>query len=392
MKKIVLLAIWTAAALHAAEISGPEISPARAGMDPARLTRIAQRMREFTEAGTAAGIVTLVGRHGAVAGVSVSGYADLESKAPMRQDTIFRIMSMTKPMTGTALMMLVDEGRVSIIDPVEKYLPEFRDLKVGPGGLKPAHLITIQEVLSHTSGISGLPKGAQPRTLAEAVAGYARQPLDFQPGSSWRYRSEGIDTAGRIVEVVAGMPYEEFMADRIFHPLGMKDTSFFPNAEAAARVAAVYTATDGKLKRVEKSLPARGETFAAPGSGAFSTAADMGRFYQMILNHGALNGRRYLSAAAVDLMTSVQTGEQNVGFAPGMGYGLGWGVVKEQRGTFRYCSMGSFGHGGAYRTYGWVDPAKDMFTVLMMQRTNGGGDVADEINAFLAMAGAAIQQ
>jgi CubicO group peptidase (beta-lactamase class C family) len=143
---------------------------------------------------------------------------------------------------------------------------------------------------------------------------------------------------------------------------------------------------NGALKVAEP----RDTQYPSPGAGMLSTAADMARFYQMMLNKGTLNGRRILSPASVEAMTMVQTGDWAVGFAPGMGFGLGWGVVKDARGTFRLCSIGSFGHGGAYRTYGWVDPAKDMIRIIMLQRTNGGGDTADEINAFLAMAGAAV--
>jgi len=361
--------------------------PAAAGMNAERLARIPKRMQEFVDAGKTAGVVTLVARHGHVALLSAVGYRDLESHAPMRADTFFRIMSLTKPMTGTAVMMLVDEGRLSIIDPVEKYLPEFRGQQVKDGA-RPAHPITLEELLDHTSGIQEPP--GHWRTLTEAVAAYARQPLDFQPGTAWRYRTAGINVAGRIVEAVSGEPYDQFLAERIFTPLGMRDTTFFP--ADPSRVASVYTYQGGKLARVEKPLPVRAETFAEPGAGAFSTAADLARFYQMVLNGGALNGRRILSPYAVQLMTASHTGDLAAGFAPGHGYGLGWGVVKDAKGTFRYSSVGSYGHGGAYRTYGWVDPAKDMVCVILMQRTNEGGDVADEFNAFLAMAAAAIER
>lgn len=364
-----------------------DLDPGRAGMNPERLARISRRMQEFVTSGKTAGIVTLIARHGHVALLSAVGYADLEAKLPMRTDTQFRIMSMTKPITGAALMTLVDEGRLSIIDPVEKYLPEFRGQQLAAGG-KPAHPITIEEVLDHTSGIQEPP--GHWKTLAEAVAAYAKLPLDFQPGTQWRYRTAGINVAGRVIEVVTGQPYEQAVASRIFGPLGMRDTTFYPSDPS--RVAAVYTYTNGKLVRAEKPLPNRAETFAEPGAGAFSTAEDLARFYQMVLSNGASGGKQILSPFAVQLMTASHTRDLKAGFAPGQGYGLGWGVVRDIEGTFRYSSIGSYGHGGAYRTYGWVDPAKDMICIVLMQRTNEGGDIADEFNAILAMAAAAIDR
>jgi CubicO group peptidase (beta-lactamase class C family) len=350
-------------------------SPEAAGMNAARIALIPRRMKEFADRGTAAGIVTLVARHGQIVSLSAVGYRDLASKTPMREDTIFRIKSMTKPMTGVAVMMLVEEGRLALTDPVEKYLPEFH-----------GRPITIFDIMTHTSGIQEPPAGA--RTLAEAVAASAKLPLAFEPGSQLRYSTAGINTAGRIVEVVSGIPYERFMAERIFAPLGMKDTTFFPSASQAARVASVYTERDGRLQKEPDDFP----VFAEPGAGAFSTAADLAQFYQAILNGGTLSGRRILSPAAVRAMTAVQTGEFSIPFAPGLGYGIGWCVAKNPRALFRLGSVGAYGHGGALRTYGWVDPGLDMISEILMQRTNGGGDIADEIDAFLAMAAAAVER
>jgi CubicO group peptidase (beta-lactamase class C family) len=398
MRLLIPIFVCVVPALLGAEFQPAEVDPAAAGMSAERIARIPKRMQEFVDAGKAAGIVTLVARHGHVALLSAAGYQDLEKRTPMRTDTMFRIMSMTKPMTATAVMMLVDEGRLAVIDPVRKYLPEFRGQKLkvkcpdAAGGAdclaNPSREITIADVLAHTSGIQERRKG--PRTLAESVAATAGLPLEFEPGTAWRYRTAGTNAAGRIVEVVSGEPYERFMAERLFAPLGMRHTTFFPSDAEAGRIAAVYTAEDGALKRVPMDVPKASGTFAEPGAGAFSTAGDLARFYQMVLNGGVLNGKRILSAAAVQLMTSVQTGSLDAGFAPGQGYGFAWEVVKEPKGSFRLSSVGSFGHGGAYRTYGWVDPAKDMFSVILMQRTNGG-DVDDETNAFLAMAAAAIE-
>ena len=374
--------------LTAADFRTSDVNPAAAGMSADRIARIPKRMQEFVDAGKTAGIVTLVARHGHVVLLSAVGYQDLEAHTPMRTNTIFRIMSMTKPMTGTAVMMLVEEGRLAVIDPLQKYLPEFAGQQSKTG--KPARPITLFDVLTHTSGIQEPPHGLP--TLAEAVAASARLPLEFEPGTAWRYRTAGINAAGRVVEVVSGRAYERFMAERLFGPLGMKDTSFSPKAADRSRLASVYTYKDGKLNRVPESSVGPSETYAQPGAGAYSTAEDLARFYQMILNGGDLNGTHILSSAAIHFMTSVQTGNLEVGFAPGLGYGLGWGVVKDPKGSFRLSSVGAFGHGGAYRTYGWIDPAKDMFCIILMQRTNEGGDIADEINAFLAMAAAAIEK
>ena len=260
---MLLIAACVLARLLAADFPSGEINPAAAGMDAQRIARIPGRMQEFVKAGKAAGIVTLVARHGHIALLNAVGYQDLETRTPMRTNTLFRLMSMTKPMTGTAVMMLVDDGRISVIDPVEKWLPEFKGPQVkvkcaqastGPECLaKPAHAITIADVLSHVSGIQEPPKGS--RTLAEFAAAAAKLPLEFEPGTMWRYRTAGTNVAGRIVEVVSGEPYERFMAERLFSPLGMRDTTFFPRAEDAGRIATVYTAQNGALKRAEMALP-----------------------------------------------------------------------------------------------------------------------------------------
>jgi CubicO group peptidase (beta-lactamase class C family) len=389
-----LCALLLAPICCAADFNLKTVDPAQAGMDAERLARIPVRMKAFVNEGKAAGIVTMVVRHGHLASLDAAGYQDVETKTPMRTDSIFRIMSMTKPVTSVALMTLIEDGLVALTDPVEKYLPEFhgQQVKVAcPAGSaetscvgKPSRAMTLFDLLTHTSGVAG--SNDNPKTLAERVATLAHLPIDFEPGSQWRYRTEGIDTLGRIIEVVSHTPYEKFIAERIFVPLGMTDSAFFPQPGKSSRIAAVYTDVNGVLKAAES----HDTLYPSPGAGMLSTAADMARFYQMMLNKGTLNGHRILSPASVETMTMVQTGDRTVGFAPGMGFGLGWGVVKDANGTFRLCSIGSFGHGGAYRTYGWVDPAMDMIRIIMLQRTNGGGDIADETNAFLAMAGAAM--
>ena len=387
----------------AAVAAGPFVlgnpDPEAAGMSPARLARIPARMKEFVDAGKTAGVVTLVARHGHLASLEAVGYQDLETKTPMRTDTIFRLASVTKPVTCAGVMILVDEGRVSLIDPVEKYLPEFKGLKLNPCGtlagyncasVTPSRPVNILDLMTHTSGLPGSapPAATPPTTLAESVAAVSRATLLFEPGSAWNYSNIGIAALGRVIEVVTGQPYDRFLADRIFTPLEMKDTFFFVPPGKANRVASVYSYEADGLKRVPMPEP----KFPAPEGGLFSTAADLARFHQMMLNKGILNAHRILSAAAVEEMTSSQTGSMKAGFAPGVGHGFGFEVVRETLGTFRYNSIGSFVKGGAYRTYGWVDPAKDLVGIIFMQRTNGGGDVADEINSFMAMAAAAIER
>jgi CubicO group peptidase (beta-lactamase class C family) len=373
--------------------------PGAAGMNPARLAAIPLRMKEFVAAGKTAGVVTLVARHGHLATLEAVGYRDLETKSPMRTDTIFRLASVTKPVTCAGVMILVDEGRLSLIDPAEKYLPEFKGLKLNPCGTRagyncaavtPSRPINILDLMTHTSGLPGsAPAGEAPAdTLAEHVAAVSRATLLFEPGTAWNYSNIGIAALGRIIEVVSGQAYERFLEERIFRPLEMNDTFFFVPSEKANRVASVYTYESGGLKLA----PIAQRKFPAPEGGLFSTASDMARFHQMLLHKGELNGQHILSAAAVEAMTTSQTGDMKAGFAPGVGHGFGFEVVREVLGTFRYNSIGSFVKGGAYRTYGWVDPAKDLVGIIFMQRTNGGGDVADEINSFMAMSAAAIEK
>ncbi|HVW87376.1 MAG TPA: serine hydrolase domain-containing protein, partial [Bryobacteraceae bacterium] len=226
------------------------------GMDAARLARIPVRMKEFVDAGKAAGIVTLVARHGAVASLDAVGYQDLEAKTPMRKDTIFRIASLTKPITCAGIMTLVDDGRISVLDPVEKYLPEFKAQKANKcaagsgyacGTVTPERPINILDLMTHTSGLPGgfPPKQPPAQSLAEQVASGGKLTLLFEPGTAWNYSNVGYATLGRIIEVVSKMPYDEYMAERIFRPLGMKDTFFFVPEEKKSRVAAVYTEDNG---------------------------------------------------------------------------------------------------------------------------------------------------
>ncbi len=390
---------------HASDAFAPEkIDPAAAGMDPVLLARIPARMKMYIDDGRAAGFVTIVARHGHVAELEAVGYQDREAKVPMRTDTIFRIASMTKSFTAAGVLILVDEGRLALLDPVEQFLPEFKGIKVNPCGesqtsqgcdpVNASRPVTVMDLLTHTSGLPGQSvPGPEPfKSLAERVSTSAHGTLLAQPGTKWIYSQIGYAALGRLIEVCSGKSYEQFLAERLFQPLGMKDTYFFLPAEKQGRLAVLYSLdATGKLVRASRS-PEPTVQIPAPEGGALTTASDMARFYQMLLNKGTLNGKRILSSAAVEAMTTNQTGDlKNVEFSPGLGMGLSFGVVKDVVGTFRYQSIGSFSKGGAFRTYGWGDPAKDMFGIILYQRTNGGGDTAPETNAFSILANAAIE-
>jgi CubicO group peptidase (beta-lactamase class C family) len=404
---IILLALAACAVgAYGADTFTPEkTDPVAAGMSPALLARIPAKMQTYVDSGRAAGFVTIVVRHGHVASLEAVGYQDIDAKTPMRTDTIFRIASMTKSLTATGVMILVDEGKIGLLDPVEQYLPAYRGIKVNPCGesqasqgcdpVNAARPITVLDLLTHTSGLPGQgPVGTEPlKSLKERVDLGAGSVLQAQPGTKWIYSQIGYGILGRLIEICSGKSYTEFLSERIFQPLGMTDTTFSLPAEKQNRLAVLYTLdASGKLVRAAKS-PDMNPLVPTPEGGAMTTASDMARFYQMLMNKGTLNGKRILSVAAVEEMTTNQTGDlKNVEFSPGLGMGLSFGVIKDEVGTFRYQSMGAFSKGGAFRTYGWGDPTRDMFGIVMYQRTNGGGDTAPETNAFTVLANAAIER
>jgi CubicO group peptidase (beta-lactamase class C family) len=372
------------------------------GRDEAVAAKVRERMQAFVEKKEVSGVVALVGNADGIEALEAVGARNLDDGSPMRPDTVFRIASMTKPITAIGVMMLADAGKLSIDDPVEKHLPEFRGqlLTAKRSGdtvtlTKPSRPITLRDLLTHTSGLAGPPVGLadlyakRDRTLAEGVIAYSQRPLDFEPGSRWSYCNTGIDTLGRVIEVVSGMSYEAFLKARLFDPLGMTDTTFYPTPEQLARTAVTYDRKDGALKAVASSIigPPKGAKYPIPAGGLYSTAPDLAKVYRMMLHRGTLDGRRYLSESAVDAMTSVQTGELKAGFTDGMGFGLGWGVVKSPSGVTAMLSPGTFGHGGAFGTQAWVDPVKGRFAVLMIQRVGlPNSDASDVRREFQAAA------
>ena len=363
---------------------------ASAGMDAELLAKIPARMLQFSDEGQFSGAVTLVARQGKIVHLAAVGEADVATHRPMTIDTLFAVASMTKPITATALMILVDEGKVGLDDPASKYVPEFKQSALKTG--TPKREITVRDLLTHTSGLIGEQRNEG--TLAETAAKMAARPLAFEPGSKWQY-GPSITICGRIVEVASGMPFEKFLEQRIFEPLGMYDTTFLPTPEQQPRVARLYQpGKDGKgLARVEHWINdmTPGKT-PNPSGGLFSKATDMARFYQMVLGGGQSDGPRILSAKAVEEMTRVQTGDMQAGFTPGNAWGLGWCVQREPQGVSRMLSPGSFGHGGAFGTQGWVDPQKQMIFVLLIQRTGFGNSDGSAIReAFQQLAVDAIK-
>ncbi len=324
----------------------------------------------------------------------------------MRADDLFWIASMTKPFTATCVLMLQEDGKLSIEDPVEKHLPEFKCqwmiAERGKDSLtlkRSARPITLRDLLTHTSGIANVDSPRPNCSLAELVMACSQLPLQFEPGSKWAYSTAGINVLGRVVEVVSGRPFAEFLDARLLKPLGMKDTTFWPTAAQARRVAKAYQPREGGgLEEagnyfIKGPLTSRDRT-PFPGGGLYSTAPDLVRFYRMILNGGESGGRRYVSKAAVEQMTRTQTGEFKTGFVEGMSFGLGWGVVRQPVGVTAMLSPGTTGHGGAYGTQGWIDAKQNLIVVLIVQRLkqqpNGDGSVVR--GAFQEAAVAAIRK
>ncbi len=342
---------------------------------PPAVATISERVRKSIAAKEVAGAVTLVATPDRVIHLDAAGNASLDPGVAMRTDDIFWIASMSKPILGTLLLMLQDEGLLSVDDPVEKYLPDFKGLKTADG--KPAQL-TIRHLLTHTSGLAEITaaQARDSRTLASVIPLYLAKPVGFTPGSKWVYCQSGINTGGRIAEVVTGESLDKLLQRKLFDPLGMKDTTFYLTEKQLPRLVKSYRRTDkGELEATAigflngKSATDR-DRFPAPNGGLFSTAPDYARFCQMVLRGGELDGKRYLQPETVKLMTSIQTAGLKTGFTPGNGWGLGWCVVREPQGVTAMLSPGSFGHGGAYGTQAWIDPTAKRITILMVQRAN----------------------
>ncbi len=341
---------------------------------------IPAQLQPFVDRGELAGAVAVVAGKDQVLAVHAVGFADVTAKRPMKTDAVFWIASQSKPITGVALMILVDEGKLSLDDPVAKYLPEFKEVMVANGNeapLRPTHAITVREVMCHTSGMPFKSAAETPTLdalpLREAVLSYAKTPLLQQPGTKYVYSNAGINTGARIVEVISKQSFEAFMDERLFQPLGMKDTTFWPNAAQMARLATPHRPNAAKtalettrISQMQYPLENRKGRYPMPAGGLFSTGADVARLCRMVLNGGELDGKRYLSAAAVKQMTSRQTPA-----ALKESYGVGWAVTGA-----------SHGHGGALATNMSIDPQRGIITIWLVQHAGFVGDGAKAQGVF----------
>jgi CubicO group peptidase (beta-lactamase class C family) len=372
-----------------------------ASADAPKLPGIGAAMQDMVAKQEVAGAVTVVVSKDRVLHLETTGAADLASKRPMAPDTLFWIASMTKPITGVAVLMLQDEGKLKVSDPVSKYLPGFADLETPSG--KPANL-TILQILTHTSGLGEAtgPAARDARTLADLEKLWLATPMQYEPGEKWKYTQSGINAAARIVEVISGMTFDAFVRRRITDPLGMKDTTFYPSEAQLARLATAYEkqADTGALAPVpprqdfgRRDRPPQGN------GGLYSTGPDYARFCQMLLNGGTLGGRRYLSAAAMTFLTTPQTGDLPTGFFQGDQWGnrganYGWGIATSilktpHDGVASMLSPGTFGHGGAWGTQAWIDPVKGVAYILMIQRSGLPNSDGSEIRRAFQQAAAA---
>ncbi len=361
-------------------------------------------LRPFVESGALAGAVTLVASKDRILFLEAIGNADIAQGKPMRTDQMFWIASMTKPIAATLLMMLVDDGKVDLEDPVEKYLPEFKGQMVeiekteGRIVLGPlARPIKVIDVLRHTSGLPFLSR-LEPKidvvSLREAVFGAAMSNLIGQPGAQYLYSNCGSNTGGRIVEVVTGESFEKFLDERLLIPLGMTDTTFWPSEEQVSRLAKTYKPNEAKTQLEETTsgfltYPLQARTrFAHPGGGLFSTASDVVKFCQLILNGGTYQGKRYLSPAAIRKMCTTQTGTLTVNNSPaGAGYGLGWSTSVIDPGNIDAALVGKCGHGGALATEFWLYPDQELITIYLVQHQGYAGKDGEKIApAFSAAA------
>lgn len=387
------------AALPLAAASLPSARPEDIGFSAERLQRIHEAVQRHIAAHDIAGAVTLVARQNRVAHFEAQGVMDLESGKPMAKDSLFWIASMSKPITGVAILMLMEEGKVRLTDPVSKFIPEFRGLKVavleernGRGGsaapdehsfytVPASREITIRDLLTHTSGLaSGGPASRAEaekiarrpgETLADYIPRLGSVPLDFQPGTRWSYSpSAGFDTLGRIVEIASGQTFDQFLRQRIFEPLGMKDIFFHPPDDRMARIASTYHRDKDALTKVDMQVRLDNTTYFSGAGGLMTGAEDYLQFAQMLLNGGQWNGKRLLSPKTVELMASVHAPDTLPGRPKGRSFGLSVQVINDPIAANYRVSQGSFGWDGAFGTHFWVDPKEKVVGILMIQVNN----------------------
>ena len=401
MKTAVLSVLLLTVLAWPVDTATPVAKPEDVGLSSERLQRVTQMIQQRIAAGDLAGAVTIVARKGRVAYLNSQGVMDLESKQPMTPAAMFRIASMTKPVVGVAIMMMVEEGKLRLNDPVSRYIPEFANMKVaiatpaaggrGAGGAPappqfytvPAQRqITIKDLLSHVSGLGSGPMGnsdidkvarKEGEKLADYIPRLGGTALEFQPGSRWTYSpGAGFETLGRIVEIASGMPLDRFFRTRIFDALGMKDIAFWPTDAQWPRVATVYTRGANGLTKAQTPNDTMSKNVYFRGSGGlYSTAEDYVPLGMMLAGWGQLNGKRLLSRKTVEMMIAAHVPDTLPGRAVGEGYGLSVRVVTNHAARGTMLSDGTFGWTGAQGTHFFVDPKEELVGVLMVQTSNG---------------------
>jgi CubicO group peptidase (beta-lactamase class C family) len=386
---LVLAVQWPLAAATSAK-------PEDVGMSSERLQRVGELVQRYVAAGDFSGAVTLVARNGRIVHQEAFGLMDLEAKKPMVKDGIFRIMSMTKPVIGVSILMMMEEGKVRLQDPISKFIPEWKNMNVGvPQGPLPTgrggqqtppkyytvpaeRELTVRDLLTHTGGLVSGPissyavraVAAGPKeTLADFIPRLGQVPLEFQPGTRWAYSATAaFDTLSRVVEITSGLPINRFVQQRIFDPLQMKDTTYFP-PNGNPRLVKLYSKTGDGLKPAQDPAFINGVYFSG-GGGLFSTAEDYAQFAMMLANGGELNGHRLLSPRLVELMGSVFAPDTLPGRPKGESYGLSVRVVNDPVARNSFLSEGTFGWSGAFGTHFWVDRKEKLIAVAMTQTSN----------------------
>jgi len=392
--------MFSASLVHGQAGAPVQAKPETVGFSPERLQRLDEAMGAFVDRKELAGVITALARHGKLVHFRVQGYQDLADRTPLREDTIFRIYSMTKPITGVAMMMLYEEGKWSPSDPLSRHIPEFANLQVFVGAdkdgqpalEKPSHPPTVGELMTHTAGFTYGLFGSTPvdkmyqresplrsASLQEFIGKMARLPLSYQPGEHWVY-SVSVDIQGYLIEKLSGKPLPDFLRERIFDPLGMQDTGFSVAESKLSRLATVYgaEAETGALKAQPRPADiTKTPGMASGGGGLYSTAGDYLRFAQMLLNGGELNGVRLLAPSSVALMTAnhlperLLTGKFGIGLQvlrPGFGFGYDVAVFEDPARAGTTAGKGTFLWDGAAGTWFWVDPTNDLVFVGMIQR------------------------
>lgn len=363
--------LWTSA-------DAQVVRPESVGLSSDRLTRIEALMQRHIEANGFSGAVTLVARDNKIAWFQAQGVMDLDNGRPMQRDAQFRIMSMTKPIVAFSVLMMVEEGRVRLTDPVSRFIPELKDLRVAvpstPNGEPAAREIQVRDLLTHTSGFMSGPASnaavsidfGSDATLATVLPKLAAAPLEFQPGSRWAYSPMfGFDALARIVEVTSGVKFDSFVEQRIFKPLGMDDTYFYRDG-GKRNVAKLYRNEDGKLVESANMAFSNGAYFSG-GGGLYSTAEDYLQFALVLLNDGELNGTRLLGRRTAEIMHEAFIPDDLPGRNPGEGYGLGVRVITDPVANVTWLSKGSFGWSGAFNTHFFVDPVERVVGIYMTQ-------------------------